>query len=114
MVSCKFPGDAFDMTRGAHAAIVLTGFGLPVAPFDLGATRILAKPSKDIETVLDLFWRDKGAYVGYSICEAPFYLLLMDCVRTLRRLVPVRPELAEVKKLFARAKMALPPDPDRG
>jgi hypothetical protein len=47
-VSCKSQGDAFEMTRGIHAAVVLAGYGLPVAPFDLEATRILAKPSNDI------------------------------------------------------------------
>ena len=31
-VSCKSPGDAFEMTRGVHAAVVLAGYGLPVAP----------------------------------------------------------------------------------
>jgi len=49
-VSCKGPGDAFEMTRGVRAAVVLAGFGLPVAPFDLKAMRILAKPSNDIDT----------------------------------------------------------------
>ena len=110
-LSCKGPGDAFEMTRGIYAAIVFAGFGLPVAPFDLGAARILAKPSNDIDTVLSLFSWDKGAYVGYNTCEAPFYLLLTDCVRTLRRLVPVRRELSEVRKLFTRADKPLPPDP---
>jgi hypothetical protein len=77
-LACKSPGDAFAMTRGIHAAVVLAGYGLPVAPFDLEAMRIVAKPSNDIDTVLALFSADKGAYVGYSICEAPFYLLLTD------------------------------------
>jgi hypothetical protein len=108
---CKNPGDAFEMTRGLYAAVVLAGYGLPVAPFDLEASRILAKPSNDIDTVLGLFSRDKGAYVGYSTCDAPFYLLLTDCVRTLRRLVPVHPRLSEVKELFSRARKPLPPDP---
>ena len=44
--------DAFDMTRGIYAAVVLAGFGLPVAPFDLARTRILGKLSNDIDTVL--------------------------------------------------------------
>jgi len=61
------------MTRGVYAAVVLAGFGLPVAPFDLLATRILAKPSNDIDTVLELFSSDKGALVGYNSCAAPFY-----------------------------------------
>jgi hypothetical protein len=109
-LSCKSLGDAFEMTSGIYAAVVLAGYGLPVAPFDLEAMRILAKPSNDIDTVLDLFSRDKGAYVGYSTCDAPFYLLLTDCVRSLRRLVPVHPRLSEVKELFARTGRPLPQD----
>src|SRR5215472_9479164 len=110
-LSCRSPCDAFEMTRGIYAAIVLAGFGLPVAPFDLGTMRILAKPSNDIDTVLDLFSRDKGAYVGYSSCEASFYLLLTDCVATLRRLLRVHPRLSEARELFARANKPLPEDP---
>jgi hypothetical protein len=99
------------MTRGIYAAVVLAGYGLPVAPFDLEASRILATPSNDIDTVQALFSADKGAYVGYSICDAPFYLLLTDCVRSLRQRVPVHPRLSEVKELFARISRPLPPDP---
>jgi hypothetical protein len=78
-LSCRDEGDAFEMTRGIYAAGVLAGYGLPVAPFDLEAMRILPKPSNDIDTVLALFSRDKGAFVGYSVCDAPFYILLTDC-----------------------------------
>jgi hypothetical protein len=99
------------MTRGVRAAVVLAGFGLPVAPFDLKAMRILAKPSNDIDTVQALFSADKGAYVGYRTCDAPFYLLLTDCVRTLLQLVPTHPTLSEVRELLARANGSLPPDP---
>src|SRR5215471_1212383 len=112
-VSCRTPGDAFEMTRGIYAAIVLAGYGLPVAPFDLQAMRILAKPSNDIDTVQHLFSRDKGAYVGYSSCEAPFYVLLTDCIRSMRQLVPTHPSLAEVKELFTRTGRLLPPDPGK-
>ena len=108
--SCRGQLDAFEMTRGIQAAVVLAGFGLPVAPFDLEAMRILAKPSNDIDTVLALFSADKGAYVGYSTCDAPFYLLLTDCVRSLRRLVHGHPRLSEVRELFARSNGSLPPD----
>src|SRR6478609_4514773 len=107
MVSCRGQNDAFDMTRGIYAAVVLAGFGLPVAPFDLQAARILAKPSNDIDPVQALFSADKGAYVGYSTCDAPFYLLLTDCVRSLRQLVPAHPSLSEVKHLFARTGRAV-------
>jgi hypothetical protein len=110
-LSCKRPGDAFDFTTGLHAAVVLAGYGLPVAPFDLRAMRIVATPSNDIDTVLQLFSRDKGAYVGYSSCEAPFYLLQTDCIRSLRRLVQAHPRLSEVRELFTRTGRPLPADP---
>jgi hypothetical protein len=110
-VSCKYPSDAFEMVRGIHAAVVLAGLGLPVAPFDLDAMRIKAKPSNDIDAVRELFATDKGAYVGYNTCEAPFYLLATDCIHTLRQLVPVHPMLAELRQLFARKGVSLPPDP---
>jgi hypothetical protein len=85
--------------------------GLPVAPFDLAATRIRAKPSNDIDTVQALFSADKGAYVGYSTCDAPFYLLLTDCISTLRQLAPVHPMLSELRQLFARQGASLPSGP---
>ncbi len=90
-LSCRSAGDAFEMARGVHAAIVLAGWGLPVAPFDLEAMCIRAKPSRDIDTVQALFSADKGAYVGYSSCDAPFYLLQTDCISTLRQLVALHP-----------------------
>jgi hypothetical protein len=110
-LSCKGAGDAFEMVRGVHAAIVLAGLGLPVAPFDLETMLIKAKPSNDIDAVQALFAAHKGAYVGYSACAAPFYLLLTDCVSTLRRLVPVHPMFAELRQLLAREGDSLPPDP---
>jgi hypothetical protein len=73
--------------------------------------RTVANPSDDIDTVLELFSSDKGALVGYNICAAPFYVLLTDCVRTLRRLVPVEAALSEVNMLFERVGDHLPSDP---
>ena len=99
-LSCRSAGDAFEMARGVHAAIVLAGWGLPVAPFDLEAMCIRAKPSRDIDTVQALFSADKGAYVGYSSCDAPFYLLLTDCISTLRQLVASHPRLSELRQLL--------------
>ena len=110
-LTTKGGGDAFGMSRGVYAAVVLAGFGLPVAPFDLVTTRILAKPSNDIETVLELFSSDKGALVGYNTCTAPFYVLLTDCVQTMRRLVPTHPLLSEINLLVERSGASMPPDP---
>ena len=73
--------------------------------------RIRAKPSHDIDTVQTLFSADRGAHVGYSSCEAPFYLLLTDCISTLRQLVAVHTMLSELRQLFARKDTSLPPDP---
>ena len=70
--------------------------------------RIKAKPSNDIDVVQDLFAADKGAYVGDNSCDAPFYLVLTDCLATLRQLVPVHPMLAELRQLFAREGSGLP------
>jgi hypothetical protein len=82
-----------------------------MAPFDLEAMHIRAKPSHDIDTVQTLFSADKGAYIGYSTSDAPFYLLLTDCISTLRRLVAAHPMLSELRRLFARQGASLPPDP---
>jgi hypothetical protein len=103
--------DAFAMTTGVYAAIVLAGYGLPVSPFDLMTTRILAEPSNDIDTVLGLFSADQGAFVGYNSAAAPFYVLVTDCIRTLRQRTPTCRELSEVKQLFERNGASLPPDP---
>jgi hypothetical protein len=110
----KKSSDVFEPTRGVDSAVVLAGFGLPVAPYDLEATRILEKPSNDIDTVLALFSCDETAFVGYDVCDAPFYLFMTDCGRTLRQRVPHDPELSELKMLFERGDGAVwPPDPGR-
>src|ERR1700730_5682809 len=56
--------DAFLMASGVDAAVVLAGFGLPVAPFDWRTSRTIDKASNDIDTVLALVSRHKAAYVG--------------------------------------------------
>jgi hypothetical protein len=102
------------MTGRVSVAVVLAAFGLPVAPFDLNEQRVLAKPSNDIDTVLQLFSGDKeGACAGYSTCAAPFYLLVTDCLRTLSELLPVHPELSELRSLYTRANIPWPSDPGR-
>ena len=66
-LATKQGSDAFAAARGVHAAVALAGFGLPVAPFDLATSRISAKPSNDIDTVLELFSADQGAFIGYNL-----------------------------------------------
>jgi len=99
----KTSSNAFESVSGIDAAIVLAGLGLPVAPFDRKRPRILAEPSSNIETVAKSFSRWKTAYVGYSPCDIPFYIILTDCMRTLREQVFNQPQLKEVKALFQRS-----------
>jgi hypothetical protein len=108
--SLKIDSDAFAMARGADAAVLLAGFGLAVAPFDFNLG-ILDKPSDDIGTVLTMFSRWPSAFVGYNSCDAPFYVLLTDCIRSLRKQVFSHPGLFDVRRLFARTGGSLPPDP---
>jgi hypothetical protein len=104
----KVPGAAFDILSGAHAAVFLAGWGLPVAPFDLAKMCIKAEPSNDIDAVHKMFATDNEAIIGYSTCDAPFYLVLTDCLTTLRRLLPNHPMLAELRQLLARRGSSLP------
>ncbi|MBS4004943.1 MAG: hypothetical protein KGZ91_16340 [Afipia sp.] len=103
--------DAFAMATGRDAAIVLAGLGLRVAPFDRKTPRILAEPDNDIDKVGETFAKWKSAYVGYSPCDTPFYMLLTDCVRTMRTQIADRPELRELKDLVTRTGLALPSGP---
>src|SRR5208283_2126798 len=110
-MSTEDNSDVFAMASGVDAAVVLAGLGLPVAPYDLMKSRIIEKPSNDMDAVLALFTRDHTAFVGYNVCAAPFYVLLTDCVRTLRRRVVQDPRLSEVERLFARTGGSLLSDP---
>jgi hypothetical protein len=105
--------DALELARGIDAAVVLAGFGLPVAPYDWLSMIIFGPTTNDIDTVLDQFSCCKNAAIGYSVCDAPFYVLLTECVRDLRKSVRLYPELSEVKKLFKRPGASLPPDPGK-
>jgi hypothetical protein len=103
---------AFEMASGVDAAVLLAGFGLPVAPF-VFRHGMLEEPSNDIEAVLAMFSRRTEALVGYNSCDAPFYVLLTDCVRSFREQASTHPALFDVRRLFARAGDSLPPDPGK-
>jgi hypothetical protein len=108
--STDIASDAFAIASGIDAAVLVAGFGLPVAPFDF-RQGILEEPSNDIDAVLTMFSRSTNAFVGYSSCDAPIYVLLTDCVKTLREQVVAHPALFDIRRLFARHGGALPPDP---
>lgn len=105
------PSDAFSFASGSDAAIALASFGLPVAPFDRKIFRILAEPSNDISVVSKNFAKWKSAYVGYSPCDIPFYVLMTDCMRTMCSLVRTHEKLDQVRNLLARSGVALPTGP---
>jgi len=99
---CAEGFDAFLPASGIDAAIVLAGLGMPVAPFDRKQPRILAEPSKDIDVVIELFSKWKTAFVGYSPCDLPFYMVFTDCLRSMSGQILSRPELAEIRQLSDR------------
>ena len=103
--------DAFEMASGPDAAIVLAAFGLPVAPFNRKQPRILAEPTNDIDQVAAAFAKLKTAFVGYSPCDAPFYMLVTDCVRTMHPQIGSRPQLSEARMLLERGGVAPPAGP---
>jgi hypothetical protein len=106
------PGSIVGSVGGIESALVLAGAGLPVAPFDGGGRRIIGRPSNEIDTVLTLFAGNEDALVGYNCCAAPFYLLVANCIRTLRHRVLHDPDFSQIKSLFERDP-ELPPDPGR-
>ncbi|MCA0013174.1 hypothetical protein LB561_23085 [Mesorhizobium sp. B292B1B] len=97
------PFDAFAMATGMDPAVVLAGFGLPVAPFDRKSPRILAEPRNNIDVAADTFSKWKTAYVGYSPCDVPFYMLVTDCVLSAFEQIAARSELKEIKGLLERS-----------
>jgi hypothetical protein len=114
-LSARAPANAFAMATGPDAAVVLAGYGFPVAPFEFGVgVGVLVEPSNDIDEVLAIFSRWTHAIVGYRSCDAPFYVLVTDCVRTLRERILSRPELSEARMLFERSGTPLPSDPGQG
>jgi hypothetical protein len=108
--STAIAGDALQMASGVDPAILLAGFGLRVAPFDFNQG-VVEHPSNEIDAVQAMFSRWPNAFVGYSSCDAPFYVLVTDCVRTLREQAAAHPALFDVRRLFARSGGSLPADP---
>lgn len=103
--------DAFRMAIGADAAIVLAGLGLPIAPFDKRRPQILADLTTNLEQTKSNFDRWKTAYVGYSPCDTPFYILLTDCVKTLKTQLKTQSALAEVNDFCNRCEVEMPCGP---
>jgi hypothetical protein len=103
--------DAFAMTEGRDAAVALAGLGLAVAPFDRKTLRISGEPSNNIAAVLGRFRTMKTAFVGYSVCDSPFYLVYTDCISTLLKRIKTHSQLADVQTLFSRTSNTTPADP---
>jgi hypothetical protein len=83
------------------------GTGIPVAPFEkqtapVKALRLLAPLSDDIDVVAKNFAQHPAASIGYSSCAAPFYLLLTNCLLTLRKTIVSDDRLQEARQLVER------------
>lgn len=94
--------DAFSFATGIDAGIVLAGLGMSVAPFDRKSPKILAETSNKIDVVKKNFLKCKTAYVGYSPCTAPFYILVTDCIKTFQERLNSHPYLEPVRELIHR------------
>jgi hypothetical protein len=99
--------DAFLAATGSDCAIVMAGHGIPVAPFEkptapVKALRLLAPLSDDIDIVAKNFAEYPAASIGYSSCAAPFYILLTNCLRTLRKAIVSDNRLQEARQLVKR------------
>jgi hypothetical protein len=103
--------DPFEPAVGFDAAIVLAGFGIPVAPLDKKSGKALGPASRNIGDVAAAFSKKKTALVGYPSQSVEFYVLASDCLRTLRRLVMSDPVFSDIKHLIERSGGKLPPDP---
>jgi hypothetical protein len=70
--------------------------------------------SNDIDVIARNFASFKTAYVGYSTCAAPFYILLTDCVRTLRQRMLSDDRLKDVRRLIEHSNQRWPTDEGDG
>jgi hypothetical protein len=66
------PGSVVGSVAGIESAVVLAGYGLPVAPLDAVGRRIIGKPSNDIDTVLSLLRITKTLWWCTTSASRPF------------------------------------------
>lgn len=107
------PYEPFDFAAGLDAALVLAFFGLPIAPMERASGRITAPLSTNLDQVTADFEATDADLVGYSTCEAPFYVLFTDCHDTVARLIASEPKLERIRVLFERDSLPLPQDHGR-
>lgn len=113
MSSIEEPKDAFEPARGRSAAIVMAGFGLPVAPFDVSTGELLAPYSTDLETIRTAFGETDEYIVCYNSAEAEFYSLQTDCTKTLASKIKYNKAARPIRALFKRAHLEIPKADDK-
>jgi len=104
------PFEALDFASGADAALIMAFFGLPVAPMERGSGQITAPLSANLDQVAANFEATDADLVGYSTCEAPFYVLFTDCHDTVARMLRSEAKLDRIRTLFERDYLPLPED----
>lgn len=104
------PFEALDFASGVDAALIMAFFGLPVAPMERGSGQITSPLSVDLGQVAADFDAIDADLVGYSTCEAPFYVLFTDCHDTVARLLRSEVKLDRIRTLFERDDLPLPED----
>lgn len=104
-------GGAFDPAQGIDSAIVLAGAGLNVRPLDRKTGRIIGSLASGIDAAQTVFEKAKTAWVGYHPAEAPFYMLVTDCVVTAYDTVKSNPAFADLKAKMEGGGNAFPSRP---
>ena len=105
-LSAKF--GAFDPVQGREAGILLAGFGLPVMPLDRKTMSPLGAAASTIEGADEIFSRAKTAFVGYTPAQAPFHLMVTDCINTLQSMIIAHPAFAGIRSIMERDGRGLP------
>lgn len=90
-------GGAFDPAIGMDAALVLAGAGLNVQPMDRKTGRPFGALATGLDETEKVFEKSKTAWVGYRPAEAPFYLMVTDCVLTAYSQIRNNPIFADLR-----------------
>lgn len=104
-------GGAFDPAIGQDAALILSGAGLAIQPMDRKTGRPFAELAYGIDQADRIFSKAKTAWVGYRPAEAPFYVLVTDCVLTAYKHIKQNPAFADLKRKMETGYGGFPPQP---
>lgn len=99
---------AFDPAQGEDHAIVLAGWGVPVAPLDRRSGKIIGPVARNAGEAAKVFGRFKTAFVGYQPAAAPYHLMVTDCFNTMLLIINRHPGMAAFREALTRVGAPMP------